>query len=350
MPCFVAVLLFFSCNPHKSLIEEGKTYETFRGFEPVDPTEYNQVVEIVENGIIINKKIKLLKTDEMLQFLNNETALVSIAQLTADGKISYVPVTVSAKYGNYKVTVDYMKFATLGQQDSNERFIGFKRVGVGLRLISLITTSEAGINIGDLSSLGLAAKAGKVKGTLMIEVVGIKSKDVTTLLPIPSEINQTTIQNAMQALATIKSKIYDGETKLFPQVMAVMVLPQDTTKAKSQDNMQKSRDLEDKIRLQTANNNISVAATAKDLEQEAFDQLFQKQVAEAIAKFNECESAYPTYHSVKEIRDLLTREKGELLNSGSSKWQDVYATILTKYSWKLSDETMERLKAESGRK
>ena len=55
----------------------------------------------------------------------------------------------------------------------------------------------------------------------MLEVISIKSKGVTSVLPLPSEINQSAIPADMQAMATIKSKIYEPGTELYPQVMAI---------------------------------------------------------------------------------------------------------------------------------
>ncbi|WP_296149824.1 hypothetical protein [uncultured Flavobacterium sp.] len=381
---FYTVLIFtflFSCKAHEEILKKGETHENFRGFVPVDPIEYNEKVEIIENGKIISKEIKILTSEEIFQFLNNETVLVSIGQVNAEGGISYLPITISAKHSSYKVTMDYMKFATLPQADEIGNFIGFNRVGVGLRLITLLTTSEAGINIGDLSSIGLAAKLGKVKGTLMIEVVGIKSKEVTTLLPLPSEINQTTIQNAMQALATIKSKIYDNETKLYPQVMAIkadstankrnnktaydpikviMAIKPDSTANKGNNkirydsfeinNFPNTKNIENEIKLQIGSNKLSMTSKlqiAQRMETEAFDFLFKKKIDEAISKFDECEKTYPGFHSVYEISRALKLEKASLLNPNSKKWKEIYSIILKDYSWKLRDETLEKLKIEA---
>jgi hypothetical protein len=344
-----------SCSAHHEILKNGQAYDNFRGFIPIDPIEYEDNVIITENGKITSKEIKLLTSDEIFQFLNNETVLVSIGKVNAEGGISYLPVTISAKHSSYKVTMDYMKFATLPQLDEvGENFIGFNRVGVGLRLVTLLTTSEAGINIGDLSSIGLAAKAGKVKGTLMIEVVGIKSKEVTTLLPLPSEINQTTIQNAMQALATIKSKIYDDEIKLYPQVMAIKP---DSSSVKRQTilsdsseigNKPKIENIDNEIKLQIGGNKLASNKfqIAQGLEIEAFDLLFEKNIDGAIAKFNETEKAYPGFHSVYDINKVLKAEKNSLQNPNSQKWKEIYSNILNNYSWKLPNEIIEKLRAE----
>jgi hypothetical protein len=355
---FLACLFILGCKSKQTIFEKGQTYENFRGFEPIDPTEYDEEISIVSNQSILSKKMKLLSPDEIFSFLNNETVLVSIGKVNNEGGISYLPVTISAKNSIYKVTMDYMKFATLGQKNDEGDFIGYKRIGVGLRLISEITTFEAGINIGDLSSIGAAAKANKLNGTLMIEVIGIKSKDVTTILPLPSEINQSTIQNAMQALATIKSKIYDLETKLYPQVMAVKVVKSESIKSiinpefnirnedryKSKSNNDKK--VEDKIQLQFNNNSIGSTNKfdiAKRFEAEGFEFLFQKNVVKAIEKFNESEKAFPTFHSVSEISELLTIEKHNLLNKESRKWKEIYLEIYNNYNWKLSSDIINEL-------
>ena len=343
----LSCLLLFCCNTQKLVFDKGKPYEKFRGFEPVDPTEYNQNVQIVLNDSTLGyKAIKLLTHDQIFSFLNNETVLVSIGKMTADGSFSYLPITLSIKNSSYKITMDYMKFATLGQYNSDE-FIGLRRVGIGLRLISYITAFKSGINIGDLSSIGLAAKAEKLSGTLMIEVIGIKSKEVTTLLPLPSEINQSTIQTAMQALASIKSKIYDGDTKLFPQVMAIKVDSTgsdritDSTKTK----IIKGTSIEErKIKLQFEDNSISsTAESARKFESEAFRYLFERDVEKSIQKFDECERIYPSYHSVYDILKILRKEKQNLIDQKSDKWTEMYNQIKNQFSWKLSPEIIDGL-------
>lgn len=208
------------CDSSK-ILTQGKTYENFRGFEPIDPIEYLEQVAIVENGEIVRKYPLKLKKSEILGFLSNETVLVSVGQFNGEGKLGYGPATFSMKGSSYKITMDYMKFATLRELNEKGGLAGYKRVGVGLRIIANVTAMESGVNLGDIFAIGLAAKANKVSGTLMLEIIGIKSKDVTAVLPLPSEINQSTIQSAMQAMATIKSKIYEEGTDLYPQVMAI---------------------------------------------------------------------------------------------------------------------------------
>lgn len=356
-----ASLTLLSCKPTEDILKNGKPYENFRGFEPVDPTEHEDEVDIVveENGIkkIVAKYIKLLSRDETLSFLNNETSIVSIGQIDIQGGITYLPVNVSTKHSSYKITMDYMKSTTIGQEDQNGPY-GYKRVGVGLRLIAMITTSKANLNIGDISTIGAAVMSGEAHGTLMAECIGIKSKEVTALFPWPSEINQTTVQNAAMALATIKSKIYDSDTKLYPQVVAVKTLfddcncdkvktekPKDSTATNV---IAKSAQVSDKLKLQFENNKINPKTSlATGYESDGFEALLAKDLDKSLAAFKNCYSVYPTFHNCDEIRQLLQTNQSVLKDPASSKWKDVYTDIVTRLTYGLTPQLINRLRTAS---
>lgn len=59
----------------------------------------------------------------------------------------------------------------------------------------------------------------KVTYPLIVQTLGISGKQISSAIPIPDKINESTIQNAITALATIKSKLYDSETNIKPQVV-----------------------------------------------------------------------------------------------------------------------------------
>ena len=378
---FLICFLFFSCKTSqqdKDIFEEGKSFKNFRGYEPVDPVEFEEKLSISDgNGSLIYKNVKLLTREETLGFLNNETVLVSIGEINREGNINYLPITFSKKNTSYKITMDYMKYATLGQMSQNQ-FIGSRRVGIGLRLISLITTAESGINISDLYSIGLAAKQGKLSGTLIIEVIGIKSKEVTSLIPLPSEINQTTIQNAMQALATIKSKIYDDETSLYPQVMAIKKYQKEPIDKKevvanevevdnddeinppivSIDKMNPDSDSNDfpnnrqqelpdrSIQLQFGNIRFSSEERKNEASQllsESLNFILNREVDLAIAKLEIYESAFPLY-SVAPVLNNLKNNREALLDKEAQQWQLINNIILSNYRERLSEAEIERLK------
>lgn len=356
IPFLFICLFLFSCKSSKlneDIFVEGKSFKNFRGYEPVDPVEFEDQILISNgNGSIISKDIKLLRPEEILGFLNNETVLVSIGELNREGSISYLPITMSKKNTSYKVTMDYMKYATLAQISEN-KFIGSKRVGIGLRLISLITTAESGINIGDLYSIGLAAKENKLSGTLIIEVIGIKSKEVTTLIPLPSEINQTTIQNAMQALATIKSKIYDEETRLYPQVMAIKKYQKEEIEvARNNDNTDvnpesKPEETFDDSSIKLQFGNIKFSSDEKKSEASilltaALTSIINKDVDKSIQKLEEYQRIFPLY-SVAPVLTKLQENRDVLRNENAPEWKDIYDLILENYSSRLSENVIEKL-------
>jgi len=353
-------------DSHKDLLESAQTYKNFRGYEPVDPVEFEDKILISRgDSLIVSKDIKLLNREETLGFLNNETVLVAVGEINREGEINYLPITFSKKNTSYRITMDYMKYATLAQISENQ-FIGSKRVGVGLRLISLITTAEAGINISDLYSIGLAAKEGKLSGTLIIEVIGIKSKEVTSLIPLPSEINQTTIQNAMQALATIKSKIYDEETSLYPQVMAIKKYRNDEQQPLENENApgQVIVSSGKKVSLNVDSTggdtgfddtgillqfgNIKFSSEEKKAEASQFltsalKSILDKDIEQSISKLEKYEQAFPLY-SVDIILEALKMNRKSLSNKDAPEWQKINKLILDNYDERLPSSVIEKLK------
>ena len=141
-----SIFLLFSCNSSK-ILTKGKTYENFRGFVPIDPVEYMEKVALDSKGEIIFKYPKNLTKEEILGFLANETVLVSVGQFNGEGNLGYGPASFSVKRSTYKITMDYMKFATLRETNTQGDVIGYKRVGVGLRIIANVTAMESGVNL-----------------------------------------------------------------------------------------------------------------------------------------------------------------------------------------------------------
>jgi hypothetical protein len=169
--------------------------------------------------------------EKIVDLLPNETVEVQITEITREGGLEMKgTAALSAKNTSYQITMDYVKFVTVNVVERNldsasgiesSKIYSYARVGVGLRLVASITTKEAGINLGDLFAIGFAATSNKVSGSLSVNVLGIEAPEITSLLPMPSEISASSIQNAMQAMATIKSKLYDSDIELNPQIISI---------------------------------------------------------------------------------------------------------------------------------
>jgi hypothetical protein len=95
-------------------------------------------------------------------------------------------------------------------------------VGVGLRLTANVKVLKGNVNLSSLGALAAQAEAQNIAGSLIVQTLGITGKQVTTALPLPSELNQTTIQNAILALGSIKAIVYDQQgTVIWPRVTGI---------------------------------------------------------------------------------------------------------------------------------
>jgi len=94
-------------------------------------------------------------------------------------------------------------------------------VGVGLRLTANVTVHKGSVNLSSLGSLSAAAEAERVTGSLIVQTLGITGSKVTTALPLPNELNSTTIQNAIVALGAVKALVPEQGTLLRPRVTGI---------------------------------------------------------------------------------------------------------------------------------
>jgi hypothetical protein len=85
-------------------------------------------------------------------------------------------------------------------------------VGLGLRLKANITTLEADVNLSGLPAIAAQAQAGKVRGSLVVQTLGVSGKNIATALPLPSELNETTLTNSVLSMGAIKAMIHDDNT------------------------------------------------------------------------------------------------------------------------------------------
>jgi hypothetical protein len=89
--------------------------------------------------------------------------------------------------------------------------------GVGLRVTAKFIVNEGSVDLGNLIASGAAAQAKQVSGTMNVQALGITGRAISALMPMPSEINASTIQNALLNLGAIKAKIYDEGTNVTPR-------------------------------------------------------------------------------------------------------------------------------------
>ncbi|WP_423391975.1 hypothetical protein [Burkholderia sp. LMG 21824] len=201
------------------------------GYQPLDPAPVN-VIAI--GGVVPPPQ-------DILDALPDETMRLAIGQIDISGNITYGPVALSAANSSYIVTVDYIKsnthplfvkkgpirqdgsFAAYVVDDAKVADISLPvYIGVGLRVTATLSTKRAGINLGNLIAIGAAAQANQLTGTLVVQTLGLTGENISTALPIPSDVSVGSIQSAIQALGTMKAKLYDtSKTRIEPRVVGV---------------------------------------------------------------------------------------------------------------------------------
>lgn len=94
-------------------------------------------------------------------------------------------------------------------------------VGIGLRVTANVEVVGARANIAGLGVIGAEAEAERLRGSLVVQTLGVNGRAISAALPIQSELNRTTAQNAVVAIASIKALLYDDGTIISPRVVGI---------------------------------------------------------------------------------------------------------------------------------
>lgn len=94
-------------------------------------------------------------------------------------------------------------------------------VGVGLRMTAHLAVRSGKVNLSSLPALAASVEAKKSAGSLTMQTLGIYNQQVASTFPIPSELNTSTIQNALLSLGAVKAIVYDGDTGTRPRVTGI---------------------------------------------------------------------------------------------------------------------------------
>lgn len=159
---------------------------------------------------------------------------VAITRYAAVKGQGMVPIPFSVKLDPKEVDIDSENYSveSVGfEPTSRQKKTEFTQifnipvyVGIGLRVTADIVTLSAKANITGIGVIGAEADASNLKGSLIVQTLGVNSKAVTAALPIQSELNRTTAQAAVVAVASIKTLLHADETDISPRVVG-MYLP-----------------------------------------------------------------------------------------------------------------------------
>ena len=231
----ILALVLYSCSSSQSKTSsDGKSYifastgNVSFGYQPIDP--------IPVKVLFIDKDSLTSKNTKLMNSLPDESMRLAIGESVGNMGISFGPIKFGMKNNTYIVILDYIKYDTkpfkinyedlikpnvLSSRPQTGSLIVPVYVGVGLRLTATVTVKENGVDLNDFYGLGVAAQQKKITGTLVIQTLGVSGSSISSLIPMPSELNATTIQNAILSLGAIKAKMYEEDTQINPRIVGL---------------------------------------------------------------------------------------------------------------------------------
>ncbi len=224
LSCFFALVALVgtgcaNTSAAKSKVGAGQ----YKEFIPIDPLPADMVSFFDDRGVKNTKAWNEIPSGDRTNLLPNQAALTVVEKLDASTNASYLTAGIAAEVGSYRVVLDYIKYLVneIPEYTAEGRPTGYYRTGVGIRIKANVLTTKADVNLGSLIALGFAAKEGSARGDLSVELIGIDSSEISQLFPMPSQVNETSIQKVLESVAAIKSKLNDKNTRLTPQIVAV---------------------------------------------------------------------------------------------------------------------------------
>ena len=157
-----------------------------------------------------------LPPQEVNKLLTNISTNITQSSKDASGGIGGI---FSASHSQKQYVIDFMKWRAEPLITTDDKALGWVRVGAGLRLIVNITKDDGSAS-GSLFALAVSAKAGKVDGSISTELIGMDSKEVTQAMPFTVDLSEGNIQKVVEALAIVKTKLYDDTTTVLPNLIA----------------------------------------------------------------------------------------------------------------------------------
>lgn len=230
--CILPIIVSFSCSSRHPLATvekrvneriENSVSDTIKnfGYVPIDPMPvkaYNYDGQFV------------ITNNDYLNSLSDETILVATGVYNNNGTVTFGPIGGTVTGKKYVVILDWIKYTTIPQNiienesGGIELYDGYKDskstrtinsipiyAGIGLRIQATFIAATSNIDVNGIFGLSGNYNSNNFKGSLVIQSMGISGKSVN--LPLPSDINPTSIQNALMAISSIRALVYTSENK-----------------------------------------------------------------------------------------------------------------------------------------
>lgn len=161
----------------------------------------------------------------VLDYINADTANMRFALYRRDATTNTVYGYFDEAAKSFPPVVDRLGPAeAVNGRDERSEVVIPVYVGVGLRLTADLTVLQGEVQLSSLGALAADARAGNISGTMVVQTLGVTGKQVATSLPLPSSLDETTVQQAILSLGSIKAIMYDtaGENVvLTPRVTGI---------------------------------------------------------------------------------------------------------------------------------
>lgn len=195
-------------------------------FGPIATTQQGESYQIVIDFITADVRnfsvfVKPYKSLNGAPFEEADSFDVELLREREDARISYLVGTKEEAAAE----VENCRAAAATTEDKNECAVETPLVnipiylGVGLRITADLVGIKGGTQLNGLTAISAATENGYVSGSMVVQTLGINGKSITAAMPIQSDLNQTTIQNAIVAIGSIKALMYEPGTNLQARIV-----------------------------------------------------------------------------------------------------------------------------------
>ena len=183
----------------------------------------------------------------LLETLPDISVRFAVASFDSSGGLTYGPAKITIQGNNYRAILDYVNVDAIPVSlwvtaiidskpirisdikgkagadyyevlintpdakptyDESELITVPVYVGIGIRVSAEITALEGGVSLTSLGAIGLEAQSKRLTGTLTVQTLGITGESVATSLPLPSKLDQTTIENSILSIGSNRAIVY----------------------------------------------------------------------------------------------------------------------------------------------
>jgi len=209
--------------------EEGHFFLPISGSTESISTDIHKIEDYYDisksKSLIDEIKNNQLSPTEDLSELTSEATFTHQLDLKAALSLN-IPLGNIDTNSQWQVMIqEYSKYKDISSNDNVLRW------GISIRWIVNFKSINVNANLSSLPLIAASAQLGLAQAEARFEVRGISSEKITNLIPASCELKVDTYAEMNKSLVEIKNLIYDQNTIIRPQILAL-----DVTKRRTKDN------------------------------------------------------------------------------------------------------------------